>query len=419
MGVYARNGYINIAMEPPHPIFWVEASPDMSIYLKERVIEAFEKIHSRGIAHGDIALRHILIGADFKITIVDFQESHASEPLETVGLWKVFEGEMRREMRRVKFLLNYDGARKKEIKKTKAMVERLGRNAARAEVRRTKAVAVSPDEPTPPEDELDPPIEPEEMKNDWLVGVNNAPRRFVMPGVPKETLGNTICDFLRRLFYHEWYNHEYQPSPSPPPSPQRPETPPPEDGPKPPPPLPPSIKVHDYAYDKTHAGEKAYTVGRPPTKTEAIAWEKYNKLRGVPDIKPEGANSPGTSKRRCEDKEDSSTNDTRPPSKKVRFAKKNGIDGSTDVADESSQSDDDDNDERSTRQAGPKCQTGSRSSVSKGDATSRRGKSRGIKPGKGLHGFKTDGPVQYYQKPKKQKYGNKGIHYLSVTLFSS
>ncbi|KII93328.1 hypothetical protein PLICRDRAFT_65278, partial [Plicaturopsis crispa FD-325 SS-3] len=53
-----------IAMEPPHPVFWTEASATMVDALKERCIHAFEKIHAQGVLHGDVELRHMLIGAD-------------------------------------------------------------------------------------------------------------------------------------------------------------------------------------------------------------------------------------------------------------------------------------------------------------------------------------------------------------------
>ncbi|KAH9025849.1 hypothetical protein EDB85DRAFT_1840222, partial [Lactarius pseudohatsudake] len=64
MGVYTGPGKIDIAMDLPHPIFWMEASASMPMVLKDRVVEAFQKLHERGIVHGDVALRHILVGAD-------------------------------------------------------------------------------------------------------------------------------------------------------------------------------------------------------------------------------------------------------------------------------------------------------------------------------------------------------------------
>ena len=34
----------------------------MSAIIKERVVEAFQLIHARGVLHGDVAFRHILVG---------------------------------------------------------------------------------------------------------------------------------------------------------------------------------------------------------------------------------------------------------------------------------------------------------------------------------------------------------------------
>ncbi|EEB93131.1 hypothetical protein MPER_08257, partial [Moniliophthora perniciosa FA553] len=55
---------LNVAMEPPHHSFWVEASPDMPLVLKERCIAAYERLHGCGVLHGDVELRHMLIGKD-------------------------------------------------------------------------------------------------------------------------------------------------------------------------------------------------------------------------------------------------------------------------------------------------------------------------------------------------------------------
>ena len=53
----------------------MEASALMPAVLEDRVVEAFIKLHERGIVHGDIVLRHILIGADARVTLIDFQAS--------------------------------------------------------------------------------------------------------------------------------------------------------------------------------------------------------------------------------------------------------------------------------------------------------------------------------------------------------
>ncbi|KAJ7777702.1 hypothetical protein DFH07DRAFT_702722, partial [Mycena maculata] len=64
INVYSSTGTVSVAMEPPHPSFWLEVSLDMPRVLKKCCIQAFEKLHEDGVYHGDIELRHMLIGAD-------------------------------------------------------------------------------------------------------------------------------------------------------------------------------------------------------------------------------------------------------------------------------------------------------------------------------------------------------------------
>ncbi|KAH9982509.1 hypothetical protein BGW80DRAFT_28808 [Lactifluus volemus] len=85
IGVYTRPGQIDIAMDLPHPVLWMEASASMPMVLKDRVVEAFQRLHERGVVHGDVALRHILIGPDARVTLIDFQASRADQPNEDLG----------------------------------------------------------------------------------------------------------------------------------------------------------------------------------------------------------------------------------------------------------------------------------------------------------------------------------------------
>ncbi|KAJ3719685.1 hypothetical protein C8R42DRAFT_542846, partial [Lentinula raphanica] len=64
IGVFAAPAVINVVMEPPHHSFWIEASTDMPLSLKQRCVDAIAQIHSCGVLHGDIELRHMLIGGD-------------------------------------------------------------------------------------------------------------------------------------------------------------------------------------------------------------------------------------------------------------------------------------------------------------------------------------------------------------------
>ena len=169
-------------MEPPHECFWIESSPDMPDVLKRRCVEAFEKLHAQGILHGDAELRHMLINADAEVTIVDFKAAATCVPLENVameevGLRKAAPEEFRLEMRRVKFKLDYDGAREKELQKQS--------RKKRGELKE--------------EDVLDPPVDSHVLKFHWLEGFERPPTRFVIPDQTKEQVKLAVKQFLKRI----------------------------------------------------------------------------------------------------------------------------------------------------------------------------------------------------------------------------
>ena len=150
--------------------------------LKHRCVEAFERLHAQGVLHGDAELRHMLIDADAKVTIIDFKAAATSVPLENVdadevGLRKATPEEFRLEMRRVKFKLDYDGAREKERQR---------------QLRKKKGELKE-------EDVLDPPVDSHVLKFHWLEGCERPPTRFVVPGQTKEQVETTVKRFLRRV----------------------------------------------------------------------------------------------------------------------------------------------------------------------------------------------------------------------------
>ena len=182
INVYIEPGYVNVAMEPPHECFWIESSPDMPNVLKRRCVEAFEKLHAQGVLHGDVELRHMLINADAKTTIVDFKAGATCVPLENVdmeevGLRKATPEEFRLEMRRVKFKLDYDGAREKE--RQKRLRKKLGELME--------------------EDALDPPVDSHVLNFHWLEGCERPPARFVVPGQTREQVALAVKRFLRKV----------------------------------------------------------------------------------------------------------------------------------------------------------------------------------------------------------------------------
>ena len=256
MGVYTRPGKIDIAMELPHPVFWMEASASMPVVLKDRVVEAFRKLHGRGIVHGDVALRHILIGADARVTLIDFQASRADEPNDELGLAMTYSGEKDLEIRRVKFLLNMDSARKKEFKKSKAALRRSERNNRREQRRRELlrhgiTTGLPLDEPESLEDINEPPVPLDELERYWMEDANDDPRRFIVPGISESEVAEAISSFLRCIKDIEGADCGWSVVCNLPSSPRSPLASPSPSQPKDDPSiteLPPSIKVRDFAY---------------------------------------------------------------------------------------------------------------------------------------------------------------------------
>ena len=257
MGVYTRPGKVDIAMELPHPVFWMEASASMPVVLKDCVVEAFRKLHERGVVHGDVALRHILIGADARVTLIDFQASRSDEPNEELGLAMTYPGEKDLEIRRVKFLLNMDNARKKEFKKSKAALRRSERNKRREQRRRellrhgiTSGLPL--DELEPPEDIKEPPVPLDELEKYWMEDANDDPRRFIVPGTSESEVAVAISSFLRCIKDMEGADCGWSAVCNAPSSPRSPLASPslsPRNDNASVTELPPSIKVRDFAYE--------------------------------------------------------------------------------------------------------------------------------------------------------------------------
>jgi hypothetical protein len=188
-------------MEPPHHSFWIEASADMPDILKERCIEAFEKIHSAGILHGDVELRHMLIGGDGKVTIIDFQGSRALDPNDTVMLQKAEPADLLLEMRKVKYKLDHGGARQKEQHKIIRCEELSARNKARRykHMRRARGERpgyISDYEDDLEEDKTEPPVHKQDWNEHWVIASDATPHRFIMPGQSSDDLDQEVRNFL-------------------------------------------------------------------------------------------------------------------------------------------------------------------------------------------------------------------------------
>ena len=195
---------VSITMEMPHASFWIESSPNMPHALKERVIAAFEKIHAQGVLHGDPELRHMLVGADGKVMLIDFGMSRANKEHGSVGIERAEPEEFRLEMRKVKYKLDYDGARKREGDKVDDYLRRVRRNRKISELwkRRAKGERVGPIpqyEEDPEEYELDPPVNAQDFQEDWITASDDSPIRVVVPGQTSEQVADQVQAFLWKL----------------------------------------------------------------------------------------------------------------------------------------------------------------------------------------------------------------------------
>lgn len=99
----------------PPSAFWIPAQFGLPETVKERIVNVFKTMHSLGIIHNSIEtnLDSILIDADLRIHVIDFQHTHLRDDQSCD-----FDYSAELEMRRVKFLIDYDGARIREHQRT-------------------------------------------------------------------------------------------------------------------------------------------------------------------------------------------------------------------------------------------------------------------------------------------------------------
>lgn len=198
IGLYSVDGAVSVAMELPSSSFWVEASEDMSNHLKRKCIAAFDAIHAQGVLHNDVELRHMLISAEGRVTIIDFQESRALSPMPLIKLEQATEDELRLEKRKIKFKLAFEDSRPKEYEKQARVLGRQAKLAKRNEqLRRGQPVdPIESIEPEHPDDIVDPVVNSTVMTDCWI-GLNNVePECYIVPGQDETTVNAAIQEFL-------------------------------------------------------------------------------------------------------------------------------------------------------------------------------------------------------------------------------
>lgn len=99
----------------PHPAFWIPVQKDMLREVKLLIVDIFETMHSLGIIHNHkkTTLDSILIDADFGVHIIDFHHARLRDDQEIE-----FDYAADLERRRVRYAIDFDGARLSEQKRT-------------------------------------------------------------------------------------------------------------------------------------------------------------------------------------------------------------------------------------------------------------------------------------------------------------
>ncbi|KAH6917203.1 hypothetical protein BKA70DRAFT_326529 [Coprinopsis sp. MPI-PUGE-AT-0042] len=190
-GVWGLMESVHIVTELPHHTFWMTAHPDMPDILKKRVIEAVTQIHSYGVVHGSLDLYDILIGADARVSIVNFDFARVVDPINNAVIGVASAEEMKKEMKKVQCMLDYPtGIANRETERyTRLSNHRKSRHLdLKAGPRHQDTLPVSGEVN---EDFLDnPPIPSDEYD---VQGYN--PMRYIVPGKEAQEFANALKAF--------------------------------------------------------------------------------------------------------------------------------------------------------------------------------------------------------------------------------
>ncbi|KAI0361696.1 hypothetical protein OH77DRAFT_1444463 [Trametes cingulata] len=188
INVYDSPHAVSMLTELPHHSFWIEASADMPHVLKKAVVATYVLLHNRGILHGAAELHNILIGADGRVTLVDFHAALATKAIPEIGLARAERSDFALELRQVMYKLDYEGARARENARMKRFLELDKRNKRRR--------ARGDREERPMLEELDErPPAPDVWKHRWINGLDAPPRRYVVPGQQRDELERCVESF--------------------------------------------------------------------------------------------------------------------------------------------------------------------------------------------------------------------------------
>ncbi|KAH7103447.1 hypothetical protein BKA62DRAFT_696942 [Auriculariales sp. MPI-PUGE-AT-0066] len=189
IGVYGGyGGMVNVAMEPPHPGGWREADRTVTDSVKESIFMAYLELHKNGIIHGDPELRHMLIGDDGRITIIDFGFAKTLVGgFEKFGLERCGRDAISWEQRKVRFLLDFPaGTAEREIHYTRLC-------------QATIQAAKQQGHPDPKFEK--PPIPLKVLSEEWIPNAGYIGKRYTMPNAIPISTGDTLprCAISERI----------------------------------------------------------------------------------------------------------------------------------------------------------------------------------------------------------------------------
>ncbi|KAL1760410.1 hypothetical protein FB107DRAFT_286951 [Schizophyllum commune] len=206
----------HVVMEPPHASFWITASPDMPHALKRRVVRAYELLHARGIAQTSVALEHMLVGADGRVTLAHFHHARGAVAHKPVDLRAASAKDLRLEMRRVKYLLDFEDAREAEEEKYARGRARHARNQdelSRAQMDYRHKPRIDRGSK---DDRQNPPFETDSFQRMKAALRAYTPRRVVMPGQSAEELARNVARFCEIVDGMDAEDESYLNAPQPP-----------------------------------------------------------------------------------------------------------------------------------------------------------------------------------------------------------
>ncbi|KAL1745284.1 hypothetical protein HDZ31DRAFT_73666 [Schizophyllum fasciatum] len=207
---------ILVAMEPPHSSFWMTASPDMPVALKKRCVRAYELLHARGIAQTTVSLENILIGGDGRVTLTHFHHARGACANKAVELRAAAPKDTRLEMRRVRYLLDFEDAREVEEERHARSRARHARNQDELAKAQMDFHYVPQINRGSKEERLNPPFESDSFQR-LKAGLRAyTPKRFVMPNQSAEELARNVRAFLKLVDEMDGDDDSYLSAPQPP-----------------------------------------------------------------------------------------------------------------------------------------------------------------------------------------------------------